>query len=523
MTPATDGPLPCTNRLQRLNEPVFITAPELQQAKPSKSTRIAVIALVLLGVTVRLIPLVQDRNLWIDEAMLALNLVERSPRQLLGPLDWNQGAPVGFLLFVKGAITAFGPGEWTLRLVPLVGSILGLVAFAWLARRVLEPSAALIAVGLFAVSPYLMSYAAECKQYSTDAALTVGLLAVALGLLQGKSGLWRWTMLALAGSAAIWFSHPAAFVLGGIGLALFAEAVVRHDRGRITACCATIGCWLTSFALCYLVALRHLGNNQYLLDYWAGHFLPLPRSAGDLAWLADHYFAFFAYPGGLGGTEIKAGGVAAVLFLVGLVAIARDRWTVAVALSLPGILALLASGLHKYPFAGRLLLFLVPPMLLAVARGAWVVFAALRPSRPLAAWLFLGLLAMAPTFEMYQKVRRPFHHEEVAPVLRALQMECQTDDVVYVYYGAVPAFQFYTRNAPLPLTVHLGNAHRDGRTGYWDELQRFAGHPRVWLVFSHRHRNEESVIRAYAEGLGRCNREIRHPGAAAYLFDFSTR
>ena len=44
---------------------------------------------------------------------------------------------------------------------------------------------------------------------------------------------------------------------------------------------------------------------------------------------------------------------------------------------------------------------------------------------------------------------------------------------------------------------------------------------RVWLVFSHRHQNEELVIRVYAEGMGRCVREVTGVGAAAYLFDFS--
>ena len=47
------------------------------------------------------------------------------------------------------------------------------------------------------------------------------------------------------------------------------------------------------------------------------------------------------------------------------------------------------------------------------------------------------------------------------------------------------------------------------------------GARRVWLVFSHRHRHEESDITAYAEGLGRCRRVLTRPGTAAYLFDFT--
>src|SRR6476660_9658851 len=133
MTPATDGPMHVSNRLFPLAEPVVVTAPEPAPARPGGwlTSRSAVIALVLLGIGLRLLPLVANRNLWIDEAMLALNLIERTPAQLLQPLDWNQGAPAGFLLAVKATISAFGASEWALRLVPFLAPCAGLVGFAW--------------------------------------------------------------------------------------------------------------------------------------------------------------------------------------------------------------------------------------------------------------------------------------------------------------------------------------------------------------------------------------------------------
>ena len=53
------------------------------------------------------------------------------------------------------------------------------------------------------------------------------------------------------------------------------------------------------------------------------------------------------------------------------------------------------------------------------------------------------------------------------------------------------------------------------------ELAAFKGQSRVWVVFSHRHKDEESVVRAYAEGMGRSMRVVKYPGAVAYLFDFT--
>lgn len=520
----TDG-LQLVNRLGTVREPVVVTTPNIAPA-PHRSwwtTPAVVIMLVVLGIGLRAVALAGDRNLWIDESMLALNLVERTPARLLEPLDWNQGAPVGFLLLTKGAISSVGASEVGLRLVPFVGSALGLVAFALVAWRLLPRPAAVIGVGLLAVSPYLISYAAECKQYATDAAITAGLFLAGAGLLHRNAGFGRWAALSLAGAAAVWFSHPAAFVLGGIGTALLADAVVLKDRRRFLAAAGTVASWLVSFGVCYLVSLKDLGNNEFLLNYWDGHFLPLPpKSPGDLAWLLDHFFAPFGYPGGLGGTEIRAGGIAAVLFAVGVWGMWTERWPVAVAVVLPGVLALLASGLHKYPFAGRLLLFLVPVMVLGVARGAWTVFTSLRAVQPVAAYALLGVLVSAPCLEAYQELRRPMRYEQITPVLAGVRERWLPGDCVYVYYGAEPAFTFYTREAPFPAdAVVIGTQARADRAEYRKQLLAFTGKSRVWLVFSHRHQHEESDIVGYAEGLGRCERVVEAAGAAAYLFDFT--
>lgn len=513
------------NRLDPARTPVVVTAPA-PTARPAWWTRPAAFAaLVVLGVGLRGVALAGDRNLWIDEAMLALNLVPRTPAELLRPLDWNQGAPVGFLLAVKAVISQLGAADWALRLVPFVGSVLGVVGFVWVAPRVMPRPAAALAVALYAVSPVLVSYSAECKQYATDAALTIGLLAAATGLLNGKGGARRWAVLALAGAAAVWFSHPAAFVLGGIGTALLLEATTKRDRTRFLAAAATTAAWLVSFAACYFLFTRQLGRNDYLLDYWAGHFLPLPpRSAGDLAWLAEHYFAPFEMPGGMAGTEIRAGGLAGVLFLIGLWNLARDRWPVAVAVALPGLFALAASGVHMYPFAGRLLLFLVPLLVLGVARGAWAVAAALRPAQPVAAAVLVGVLLAAPALEAYQSLRRPPREEQLTGVLAAVRHELRPGDKVYVYYGAVPAFLHYTRDDPFPTEMlTLGTEARANRTEYRDQLAAVGRHPRVWLIFSHRHKHEESVITAYAEALGRGGQVHAAEGAAAYRFDTTGR
>src|SRR5262249_59097374 len=161
-------------------------------------------------------------------------------------------------------------------------------------------------------------------------------------------------------------AQPAVFVLGGVGLAVLVSA--RGDRAALLARLAVVGVWLISFAACYLLFLRRLGMNEFLLGYWAGKFMPLPPTRpGDLAWLVHHFLEFFDNPGGLNPATFGAGGLAAACYLVGCLALARSDGRLLCALVAPLGLALLASGLRQYPFAGRILMFAVPAALLVVA------------------------------------------------------------------------------------------------------------------------------------------------------------
>src|SRR5690349_10008810 len=104
------------------------------------------LSLLFIGVLLRVIQYLHHRSLWFDEAMLALNILNRSYAQLLQPLDYNQGAPLGFLFLKRLIGTHLGFGEYALRLVPLIAGISSLYLFYKLAQLVLPPKAVWIAL-----------------------------------------------------------------------------------------------------------------------------------------------------------------------------------------------------------------------------------------------------------------------------------------------------------------------------------------------------------------------------------------
>ncbi len=492
------------------------TAPSLPRVRPPVA--VWVVAVVVVGLSLRVLAFVSAGDLWIDEAMLALNLVARSPAQLMEPLDHNQGAPVGFLLAVKASISAFGTRDWVFRLVPLLASVTSLFVFVWVARKLLSNRAAILASVLFAVSPHLVSYACECKQYASDAAIAVVLLACACGLLQGKGGAARDVLLALAGALAVWCSHPSVFVLGGIGTALFLRAVAEHDRSRAVAVSVTIAVWLASFTVCYFLCLKQLSANRYLTDYWTGQFLTFPpRGVGDCVWVLDRVVSFFTLPGGFGSSHMPLAAFAMVFACLGLREFARENWSVAVAVLTTAVLVLIASGLQKYPAGGRLLLFAVPGAVMCVARGVVYCSAQLVPRDRVCAGLFVAVPVLASAWECADTLRKPPRAEQLNAVLTRMRGELDSHETVYVYYGAIPAYQFYTRANPLAAErVILGGNHRGNIAGYREELAHLKG--TVWVVFSHRHADEATAILAILGCRGVCDREILLTGAAAYRF-----
>src|SRR6266536_3404307 len=80
-------------------------------------------AAVGLGAVLRIRNWMHDRSLWLDEILVANNIIHRDFAQLTHPLATNQAAPVGWLWAERVSINTFGVNEYTLRFVPLLFSL----------------------------------------------------------------------------------------------------------------------------------------------------------------------------------------------------------------------------------------------------------------------------------------------------------------------------------------------------------------------------------------------------------------
>ena len=120
------------------------------------------------GLVLRLTRYLLRFPLWEDEAGLSANLLDRGYGGLLQPLHYLQVAPPLFLWGQLTLVKLLGFNEYSLRLLPFLCGVGSLLLFRHVAGRLLQGTALVLAVGLFAVSSRITWYSAEAKPYGCD-------------------------------------------------------------------------------------------------------------------------------------------------------------------------------------------------------------------------------------------------------------------------------------------------------------------------------------------------------------------
>ena len=478
--------------------------------------------IILIGSVLRLRQYAANRSLWLDEAMLSLNLTRRSFSGLLLPLDDNQGAPIGFLLIVKSTLLGLGTSEYVLRLVPLLSGLASLPLFYGVSRRLTGKTAAAIGTLLLALADPLIYYSSEVKQYASDVLMTLMVLgAVPLSNEWRPGHLMR---LAAVGTFGLWFSHPLIFVLGGIWIALMVWALpgsrAQRPSGRL-AVLAVVAIGVAVFLLEERFFLRAMRSNLTLGEYWKHAFLPFPpRSAVEMrAWI-NAFFSMFSETIGVSTT-----GLAGVAFVVGTVVLWRRDARAIGCLVFPLALTAAASAVGQYPFSGRLLLFCAPLIVIPVATGVAHILEAVG-DRQLVGGAFLAFLLLDPAWNAVALMRYPRQVEELRPVVQDLADRARQGDVLYIYYGAGPAWHYYFERQPVRnVQTVFGIKSRENLPAYRADLEALRGRSRVWFVFSHVYSgsgvDERRYILAVLDDMGiRLGQSSSH-GSSAYLYDLT--
>lgn len=496
-------------------------------------------ALVGVGALLRISRYVYDRSLWGDEARLALNLRDRGFGGLVHSLSYIQAAPTGFLLAEKTVVRVFGDSEYAMRLIPLLAGLASLALFVPLARRLLPPAGAIVAIGLYAVMEPLVYYSSEVKQYSLDVLATVALLLIATpALLERRLSTRRALALLFTGATAFWFSHPSIFVAASIWLALTLCRAEMPFR-RPVALLVLGAVWLAVFAASYELVLRNARGVSDALGLGSSASGYGPVSVLRQGWHS------FAYPDGFAYTTT---GLAVALACIGAVSMLRRTPAALAALAAVVVTTFLAAVAGRYPFYDRFLLFMVPIVLLLVAAGLDVLGRSTGPSARFAGVVMFAFLVAYPAGQAAAHLASPPGHEEVKPVLKRVASDWRTGDSLYVSRVAQYPVRYYAECKDCGVLTNERSAAfrrfilaaRGGKTAlhsvpprlevgridfgtalptYVQDFRRLRGRKRAWFIFTSTW--DDPTTRRVLDCMGHRLESVASMRAAAYLYDLA--
>lgn len=425
-------------------------------------------AIITLGVALRVIVYIANRDLWTDEVGLALNIYEREFTSLLSPLAYGQYAPPLFLWVIKFLTLLFGYSEQAFRLYPLITGIASLFIIHSIAKTILSQTISWYPVLLIATGIFYLRYSTELKQYMPDAFISLLLIFLALKTntlkLNKKRFAAIWIMI---GSIAIWQSMPSVFILAGIGL-YYGTTYVRqrklHDLLQLTIISLV---WLIQFLLYYFLVLTDDIQSDFLINFHDKYFLQLFSTSSNV-WENNKLILETALSNAFGGSTFSL--ILNLLFLLfgwTIMIIKKDR--LAFLLIFPVLTMFIASALGQYSLISRLTLFCMPLMLLSAAIGMDFLIKKRAPyiNATIIIACFVAFVANQP-----QKVfSQPIVEENISAGLDYVADGGYTSEQLYIYTGAVNSYRYYTKVHPKKERYYtINSAHLITEATNFDKL-----------------------------------------------------
>ncbi len=299
----------------------------------------------------------QNRAFWRDECALALNIQDIcSLGQLFAPLNYDQCAPLFFVLLTKIMSLFFGCSELVLRFLPFSLSVVSIFLFYYITNNIFKNKFALIAANLlFALNAPLIYYSQEFKQYGIDVFVYLLSLIIFSKLEIQKYSVKKAFLSGVLAFLPFLMSYSYVFILGAY---LFLE--ILKSKNKLNKSFYMFFVPLVFVFILYSIFVLFPSRAAMLEtnpQYWQNGFMISLCAAINI--FVDNLKYYFA-PNNLILFMI-------VLFLFGVVHIFKNiNKKIYLLILLSIILGFLASILHIYPFMKRTALWLLPSLIIII-------------------------------------------------------------------------------------------------------------------------------------------------------------
>lgn len=291
----------------------------------------------------------------LDETMLSLSYIDKNISDLFKSLEALQEAPPLFLCLVSLIVKIFGFNELSFRFIPFICGCLSVVAFYFLLNvSIRDRLGKIFGLFLFSISVCLIYNSVDFKPYSSDVLTSILLMLFYINIysknkltLQGKYK--QFFFYTFITAAIVLFSFPGAFVIFSI---VVANCIFEKK--------------ITPKSIYILLGIIIASSYVYLMNTWLYDVMRQFWWQGDtknfdlMVMLSIKYFM-------TNFSDKYCYTLLSILFF-GIIILLKDKKQFALVCILCFASAIIANYLKIWPFEERLILYLLPIILLILAK-----------------------------------------------------------------------------------------------------------------------------------------------------------
>lgn len=462
---------------------------ELTNKTKSLIKNFLIVSIIIFGIYLRSVALFQANSIFLDEGLLIINFHEKHYWQMFLPLEHLQAAPPVFLILAKFIYQIFGINEVMLRFLPYIAGNFALIMFYFLAKKIFKTYlAASTALFMFAVNPQVIWMGAYLKPYISDVMCLIIALLIAFNIDLEKITKKQVYILGLSAALGIWCSYTMLFVVAGLSFVYMCKVYLSNDQKLKQLFKIYIIPLVISFLVYFSVNLFWVYINPQFHNFWSSNYSFAIKSIADYKALMAFLFQY---------SDLK---ILTPLFILGAFIWFKECRFKFFLLISPLAACFAASYFNIYPFAQRLVLFIIPIMIVLAAKPLDLVAFKRKTYSLIMILSFIFLLFPLCKSFCLEVVKNniSFEFSNTREGYLALKNELKEDEIIYVYFYNFPSFKSYNYKFKIPESnIIYGKWHSKDYDKYLIDLNKLPKKKVIWFVLLNEGfaKNECSVIK----------------------------
>lgn len=452
------------------------------------------ILMIGLGIVLRIYN-IDAKSLWVDEAQLYLISNGNYSEIITNNAHFNS-TPVLFP-FIVNTVLHFGNSEFLLRFPSFIFGVLCIPALYILSREFLTKFYSLSTTLLFTLSAKQIYYSQQVREYSLAMLLSLLLNYYYVKLIKKINNI-DLIITSILMTTAIWTQYGLILLISSLQCIMLLFLIYKKfflretiSRKQIIHFFTLSFVMLINCAFVYFTSYRFqfvkggFGSGYLSEGYWSGTL----HSIIDLALINSFEILNFSY-------------FLSLLWLIIIpcaftMMIKTKKGLLAIFFMLiPLSIVFICAVLRLYPYiAGRQIMPFISFIYIILAFGIKYFHQNVRRD----IFVYFTLIVLIQGIIEINILYNQKGPEHIRPIMNKLLNQAHNKDIIYVYYGAQPAFKYYYPFQNNNKRIVYGIKSRDKNQKYFAEIDTLLKNQniRVWFVFSHDYKSEIELISAH--------------------------